>query len=886
MAKVFIGNVKSVLSGDTLVLTSPNNPAAERIFSLAYVSAPHLRRDGDEPFAFHSREHLRNLVVGKAVQCSVLYTIPSTSREFGTAKLKDGTELPDELVKAGWLKVREDAGRKEESDENTERVERLRSLESQARADSKGLWAGSDGLIDVQNDLGGPDFIKEWKGKTVDGIVERVLSGDRLVVRLLLSDKKHVQPMTLLAGIRTPATERTLPSTGAVQPADEYGNEARQFVETRLLQRQVKVDIVGVSPQGQLVATVMHPRGNIAEFLLSEGLARCNDFHSTMLAEKMAPLRAAEKQAQTSKLRMHKHHVAKAEVGNQEMTVTKIMGADTVLVKNKAGTVEKRISFSSVRGPRAGEPSESPFRDEAKEFLRQKLIGKHVKISVDGTKPAADGFEARDVATVTDKGKNVGLMLVEAGWASVIRHRKDDTDRASNYDELLAAQEKAKEEKKGMWCGKPQKAKQYVDLSENTQKAKIMLATLQRQKKVPAIVDFCKAGSRFTILIPRESVKLTMVLGGIRAPRAPRADGEGGEPFGKEALDLANRRCNQRDCEVDIHDMDKVGGFIGDLFINRESFARALVEEGLASVHAYSAEKSGNSAELFAAESRAKEGKKGLWHDYDASQEENGHEAEAADKTPDETEVKLDKKPTDYRDVVITNVDANGKIKVQEIGKGTAALEKMMNDFRKFHLDSRNNQPLAAAPKTGEFVSAKFSADGQWYRARVRANDRTAKQSEVVFVDYGNSEKVAWSSLRPLDQGQFGTTKLKAQAMDASLSFVQLPGGQDYLHDAMGFIADLTEGKRLVGSFDLVDAKEGISYLTLYDAKANGELPGLNDSINKEIVANGYGMVPRKLRAWERSKAFEPYLEHLRQVEAQAKQERRGMWEYGDITED
>ncbi|OAQ86112.1 transcription factor [Purpureocillium lilacinum] len=884
MSKTFIGNVKSVLSGDTLVLTSPNNPAAERTLSLAYVTAPHLRRDGDEPFAFQSREYLRNLVVGKPVQCTIHYAVPS-GREFGTAKLKDGTELPDELVKAGWLKVREDAGRKEESEEILERLEKLRALESQAKGEGKGLWAGVGGIIELQNDLGGPEFMKEWKGKTVDGIVERVLSGDRLLVRLLLSDKKHVQPMTLLAGVRTPSTERMVPSTGTTHPAEEYGNEARQFVETRLLQRQVKVEIVGASAQGQLVANIIHPRGNIAEFLLQDGLARCNDFHSTMLGEKMAPLRAAEKQAQSKKLRLHKNHVAKTEAGSQEMTVTKIVGADTIIVKNKAGTVEKRINFSSVRGPRAGEPSESPFRDEAKEFLRQKLIGKHVKISIDGTKPATEGFEAREVATVTEKGKNIGLLLVEAGWASVIRHRKDDTDRASNYDELLAAQEKAKEEGKGMWSGKPQKAKQYIDLSDNAQKAKIMLATLQRQKKVPAIVDFCKAGSRFTILIPRENIKLTMVLGGIRAPRAPRADGEGGEPFGKEALELANRRCNQRDCEVDIHDMDKVGGFIGELYINRENFAKVLVEEGLASVHAYSAEKSGNSTELFAAEKRAKEGKKGLWHDYDPSQEENGEE-EAPEETPQESEVSLEKRPTDYRDVMITNIDSNGKIKIQEIGKGTSALETLMNEFRRFHLDSKNNKPLGDAPKTGDFVSAKFSADGQWYRARVRANDRAAKVAEVMFVDYGNSEKVPWSSLRSLDQGQFGTQRLKAQAVDASLSFVQLPTGADYFDEAIGYIAELTEGKRLVGSFDFVDSKENVSYITLYDTKANNELPGLNDSINKEVLAGGYGMVPKKLKAWERSKAFEPYLKHLREVESQAKQERRGMWEYGDITED
>lgn len=883
MSKTFVGNVKSVLSGDTLILTSPNNPAAERTFSLAYVTAPHLKREGDEPFAFQSREYLRNIVVGKPVQCTVLYTIPNSGREFGAAKLKDGTELPDELVKAGWLKVREDAGRKDDSDETLEKLEKLRTLEAAAKADDKGLWVGVGGIIEVQNDLGGPDFMKEWKGKTVDGVVERVLSGDRFLIRLLLSEKKHVQPMTLLAGVRTPSTERTNPSTGTSQPAEEYGNEARAFVESRLLQRQVKVEIVGASPQGQLVANVLHPRGNIAEFLLQDGLARCNDFHSTMLGEKMAPLRAAEKQAQSKKLRLHKHHVAKAEGGNQDMIVTKVAAADAIHVRTKTGDSEKRIMFSSIRGPRAGEPSESPFRDEAKEFLRQKLIGKHVRISIDGTKPANEGYEEREVATVTDKGKNVALLLVESGWASVIRHRKDDTDRSPDYDELLAAQEKAKEEKKGMWTGKPNKARQYLDLSENTQKAKIMLATLQRQKKVPAIVDFCKAGSRFTILIPRENVKLTMVLGGIRAPRAPRADGEGGEPFGKEAIDLANRRCNQRDCEVDIHDMDKVGGFIGDLFINRENFAKVLVEEGLATVHAYSAEKSGNAGELFPAEKRAKEGRKGIFHDWDPSQDEDGEEA--AEAAPQETEVSLDKKPTDYRDVVITNIDGNGKLKIQEIGKGTAALESLMTEFRKFHLDSKNNNPLKDGVKTGEYVSAKFSADGQWYRARVRSNDRAAKIAEVVYIDYGNSEKIPWSNLRSLDSAKFSAQRLKPQAVDASLSFVQLPTGADYFDDAIGFIAELTEGKKLVANFDFVDNKEGVSYITLYDPKDN-ELPGPNDSLNKEVVANGYGMVPKKLKAWERSKVFESNLKHLKEVESEAKQERLGMWEYGDITED
>ena len=40
--------VKSAISGDTLVLASVNNPEQERVLSLAFVSAPRLKREGDE----------------------------------------------------------------------------------------------------------------------------------------------------------------------------------------------------------------------------------------------------------------------------------------------------------------------------------------------------------------------------------------------------------------------------------------------------------------------------------------------------------------------------------------------------------------------------------------------------------------------------------------------------------------------------------------------------------------------------------------------------------------------------------------------------------------------------------------------------------------------
>lgn len=188
--------VKSVMSGDTLILTSIENPDLERTLSLAYCTSPHLKKEGDEPFAFESRDALRKLVVGKHVQFLVLYQIPNTLRDYGIVFLNDGRQLPEEMVKEGWLKLREDAGRKEDSEEALQQLDKLRLLEATARSEDKGLWAPSGGRIEIQHDMGNTQaFLDTYKGKTVDGLVERVFSGDRMLVRLLISPTNHIQGM-------------------------------------------------------------------------------------------------------------------------------------------------------------------------------------------------------------------------------------------------------------------------------------------------------------------------------------------------------------------------------------------------------------------------------------------------------------------------------------------------------------------------------------------------------------------------------------------------------------------------------------------------------------------------------------------------------------------
>lgn len=164
--------VKSVLSGDTVVLHNVNNPKQERTLSLAFVTAPRLKREGDEQFAFESRDFLRRLLVGKVVHFRVLYKIPTgANREYGIISLPNKTQLPELAVAEGWLKIRDDAGRKDDSEEAQAILEKLQVVEARARADSKGLWQESGGRIQSSYELSDPKaFVDEWKGKNIDGM--------------------------------------------------------------------------------------------------------------------------------------------------------------------------------------------------------------------------------------------------------------------------------------------------------------------------------------------------------------------------------------------------------------------------------------------------------------------------------------------------------------------------------------------------------------------------------------------------------------------------------------------------------------------------------------------------------------------------------------------
>ncbi|CAO3596818.1 unnamed protein product [Absidia cylindrospora] len=730
----------------------------------------------------------------------------------------------------------------------------------------------------------GRNFLNTYKGKPLDAIIEQVRDASTYRILLLLPDQTQQIVTLFLSGIKAPSCKRdNLPADQIdATPSEPFGEEAKFFVEVRLLQRGVKVILEGMSQGGNqnFVGSIQHPAGNISELLLSNGMAKCVDWSITMATGGPLPLRNAEKVAKDKKLRVWKDFVAKQKTNDAtfDAQVIKIVTGDTLIVKTKEG-VERKLQLASVKQAPRGVGSTAPggsaksrdvkevgYQFEAREFLRKKLVGKQVHVVVDYKKPAQDGFEAKDCATIMVGNNDVAQQLLEKGLATAIRHRKDDDNRSHHYDQLLIAETKAQEQQKGVHSPKEQPIVRLVDASENMTKARQFLTSLKRNQRQNAVVDHVANGSRLFLWVPKENCRLSFVLAGIRAPRVGRSATEKSEPFGPEALAYVVDQCLQHDVELEIENVDKTGAFIGNLFVKGDNLAVALLNKGYASVHEFSANESRYANQFFTAERNAKEAQQGLWQGYqgDAQQavvsEAKDAQAAAAAAQPRH----------EYIDMVVSDMVSGSHFYIQMINPAEIKqLETLMKDLT-LHYNKTRSEP-APRPRVGDIVSAKFTEDDCWYRAKVR---RVSSEGfEVLYIDFGNSETIPSYRIQPL-ASQFKS--LKPQAQEAMLSFVKCPQKEsDYGIECMERFQDLTAGKQLVAN---VDAKEnGVLCLTVYDPSHSTSAEA---SINLEMVRDGQAVVTPKVRY---ASAYPEIVKSLQEAEAAARRDRLGMFEYGDI---
>uniref|UniRef100_A0A8C7ZJY9 Staphylococcal nuclease domain-containing protein n=1 Tax=Oryzias sinensis TaxID=183150 RepID=A0A8C7ZJY9_9TELE len=742
-----------VLSGCAIIVRGQprGGPPPERQINLSNIRAgalarraaqgqPDVKDTPDEPWAFQAREFLRKKLIGKEV-CFNVEIKTALGREYGMVYLgKDttGENIAESLVNEGLATVRREGIRG-----NNPEQARLCELEDQAKASKKGMWSeggGTHTIRDLKYTIENPrNFVDSLHQKPINAIIEHVRDGS-VVRALLLPDYYLVTVM--LSGIKCPTFKREADGTESPEP---FAAEAKFFTESRLLQRDVQI-ILESCPNQIILGTILHPNGNITELLLKEGFARCVDWSMAVYTQGAEKLRAAERSAKERKIRIWKDYVAPTANLDQKdrqfvAKVMQVVNADAMVVKLNSGEY-KTIHLSSIRPPKnEGEEKNKdkdkrfrplydiPYMFEAREFLRKKLIGKKVNVTVDyiraatGPGESTPAFSERTCATVTIGGIYKCSSAIKNG--------------------------------KGLHSKKEVPIHRVADISGETQKAKQFLPFLQRAGRSEAVVEHVFSGSRLKLYMPKETCLITFLLAGIECPRSARNMPGGmqvAEPFSDQAMLFTKELVLQREVEVEVESMDKAGNFIGWLHIEGVNLSVALVENALSKVH-FTAENS-------------------IWANYEEKPvEEVVHLSEEKERVPN------------YRPVFVTEISDNLHFYAQDVETG-AQLETLMETMR---AEIAAHPPVEGSysARRGDYCLAKF-ADGEWYRARVEKVESPAKV-HVFYIDYGNREVVPSTRLAAMPPA-FGTRTLPAQATEYTFAFIQVPLDEDARADVVDCI--------------------------------------------------------------------------------------------------
>lgn len=830
-----------------LVGKATNGPPPEITITLSYVQCPKIARgpsQTDEAFAWESREYLRALCVGKSVMFRVTQTVSSINRTFGDVLL-NGVPVVKMVVENGWASLKEQRDR-EAGPDSEALYQDLVLLNGAAKAGNLGIYNNDEAAkkasirtIDWAVDggkyfeglLGGRKALSPSSPVVLEAVVEHIRDGASFRCYV---PKDSCYVSFAFAGVTCPRvnTPSSASSENAAAP-EPFAAQSKLFTECRLLNRRLDLAVQGVSSgrgEPMLLGTVLHPRGNISEQLLKAGLAKVADWTLALLPrEGVLTLREAENEAK----REHRGLWADAAPPTAdpacrvfEATVVEILSGDTVVVLE--GQVENRVTFSSIRVPRhqARGGTSDPFAVECKEFVRQKLIGKKVVVSVEYQR--GEGKDSRQFASVYygasrqvngkggAKGQDIALQLVQEGLAVTVRHRGDEP-RALGYDMLMVEEVQAVQKKKGMHGpqSKATAATSTNDVTSDPKKAKLVFATLSKDKTYKGIIEHVFTGSRYKVSIPSENVTMQLALSQVRTPaivkNAPTtSDGDDAKAEGLEEGEVkenplvkwveAGKRYSrhtllQRKVDLEISDMDRNGIMMGKVFVTSEAnksrpVAFSLVELGLASVDKYAERRGGHEiTSLVEVQSEAKAEKRGMWIVPNAvpstvkdTEVEDGEESgdvmdDAASKSmfrASLTEI------YDGANFAVNFVDQpnEGDSQLLRGQMKLAELEEMMCAFAKETLDGGAEEQAVSASK-GTLLAVMHEdpspaneeepIEQVWLRGSVEEkidNDRV----RVLFVDYGHRAVVPVKGLRALPEP---LKHYAAQAVPCTLSFLR-----------------------------------------------------------------------------------------------------------------
>eukprot|EP00571_Detonula_confervacea_P004159 CAMPEP_0172312964 /NCGR_PEP_ID=MMETSP1058-20130122/18897_1 /TAXON_ID=83371 /ORGANISM="Detonula confervacea, Strain CCMP 353" /LENGTH=933 /DNA_ID=CAMNT_0013026533 /DNA_START=30 /DNA_END=2831 /DNA_ORIENTATION=+ len=918
--------IKSVLSGDTVVLigraAADGHKAPEVTFTFERVTAPRMaskaNNNVDDPGAFSSREWLRNMCVGKTITFETRKQGASAGdRVYGLLFMPDPTDdtkqwnLSVESVRRGFCTPKVLGGDTDATENGTgNSVEDYESALQYAYKEATAAHVGVHSptplvrkLMNAGDEFQAMTLVDKVKrictNGTVKCVIEYIFDGSRF--RCIVTDPElesagllYASFTLILAGVACPrvGNQRLNPPT----PSEPFADAAREFVELRLLQRELKMTLNGTDKSGVcLVGTVHHPRGNIGAEILKNGLGRISDWTIRMMSPGDVPaLRIAENAAKRATIGVFENYTPPTLTGATEFTgtVIEVLSGDTLMILPSGEVYDdesklKKVSLASIRGPRAGnartgKPDE-PYATECKERLRALCAGKAAKVNIHYEKEipmGPDNTEKRQFGTISvGKRADIGETLIAEGHATTQRHRDDD-EKSIRYDELVAAESVAKAANKGIHSDKEYKKKTVVDMSD-PKKAKTYAGSLQRAGQTKAIVDYVFNGSRVKLFVPSENCYIMFALSNIRCPQPSpnagaisRGQARPAEPFGDASKRHSRMTIQQRQVDVVITGVTQGGVMTGDLYVGqgaqRRNYVVELVASGLATVDQRKIDYGEAPKDLIDAQTAAQSNKLGIWSVKQVVKDEPKSKSFA------KAEERL-------LDIQISEIRSGNHFFFRVAGDESA---KVIDDSMKIFTEQNGANGAPCEIKTGKLVAALFNdgSSNSWYRAKVIEKTDKGKV-KVLFVDHGNVAAVsAATHLRPLDI-ELGTDKIPAAAKEALLALTKVrPLEADDGIDAARMFQDIAWGKDLKARVH--GETDGQVMVTLYDSDTD------SPSINEKMTSEGMARVGRRdetytvLDRMGNSDSLAKLMKNLKAAQDKARSSRKGIWIYGEIPEE
>jgi staphylococcal nuclease domain-containing protein 1 len=751
-------------------------------------------------------------------------------------------------------------------------------------------------------------FKKHGENGQLKCIIEHVFDGSRL--RCQVTDDaapgfQYANFTLLLAGITAPRVGN--PKADPPVPPEPLCQEARQFTLLRVLQRELKISLVGTDKSGTCaVGTVHHPAGNIAVELLKVGLARVTDWSTRLMSPaEVPPLRIAENAAKRASLGVWTNYEqpqlesAAQIVGN----VVEVSSGDTlfILPKNTLYSSDNdlvRVSLASVRAPRLGNEragrSDEPYAYEAKERLRVLTIGKEVNVTVHYEREIPlkpDVNEKRPFGTVSvgSKYPDVAEVLMKEGLA-VTQHHRDEDPRSPRYDDLRAAEDTAKSEGKGLHGKKEYKPPTVNDLTD-PRKAKAYSGSLIRAKSVKAIVDYVFNGALFKLYIPSENCFIRFAPANIRCPQpspppgaksGASSSGRPAEPFGDEAKCYSKFNLLQRSVEIDCQNVTNSGIVTGSLYTGfgpqRKDYAVELVGAGLCTLDQRRVDFGEVPSYLMDAQTAAQNNKAGIWSVAQP-------QTEAATSTASSTTTKRGLSEVKTTTIRLSEIRSGNHFFFQVVGDtASSTVEEGMKEFTsKYGTDTGSPCDV----KINKVVAALFD-DGTgkaWYRAKIVERKGPGRVA-VLFIDHGNVATVSVAThLRPLDDA-LGVDKIAPVATEASLAFVTTRSlSTDEGMEAARMLQSLCWGHDLKAQLLAPDESGKLAVILFQPTTDSSES---STTVNSELISAGLARAPKPYSVKQlQTKLSDPNVAVKLAADLQVDQEtahrsRVGMWRYGD----